>query len=587
MTLDSQTFVPVREAATVLFADIHGYTRLMSRNELATFERVNRSISLIRSLIGDYGGRVVQIAGDGVLALFEHATQALRFAIELQREFRNEAVWTIDGEPISFRIGINSGEVLISDGDVQGHCVNVAARIQQIAKPGGICISAAVRRAVDEGLSVQVRPLGKRLLKNIDEPVELFALEINGPPRALPLQMLLPAEQFAKLEQASIAFLPLVNATGDPRDHHLCDGVTGDIIANLSRFRELLVIAQHSVRRFRQTEAPLEQIGSQLGVRYVASGSLQRTDHQIRLRVELADVGSQRVLWSDRYDGHLSEIFLFLDDVTRMVASRLAIQVNLAEQQRILAEPPDLRSYGMVLRGRALSQRYSRELNLHARRLFEQAAALDPGYGASYAGMSRTFNIAWRYHWTDEPEACLERAFTLAREAIGVDALDARGFSELGFAHLYKRQHDESLAAYERAIDLNPNDADVMAEMANAVSCAGEPERAIQLLERAMRLNPYFPDWYLWHLGEVHFDIGNYDETIRTLNRMQDKSEAHRLLAASYALTGEQTAAAHHATELMKVHPEFSLEYWQNVPPDKNVDAVNRFIEGLRRAGLK
>jgi TolB-like protein/class 3 adenylate cyclase/Flp pilus assembly protein TadD len=587
---EASSAVPRRQRSAILFADVHGYSRLMAKNEDRTYQRVTQAIRLIRSLIGDYGGHVQHVAGDGILALFESAAQALQFAVAIQHEFRNEAVWHGDDEPIAFRIGINVGEVLLgSEANVQGHSVNIAARIQGLAQPGGICVTGAVQRAVRDTLGIAMRQLGPQSLKNITEPIEVFAIEVNGPP--LPVSADLPpapAEPLQPFSEASVAVLPLANLSEDPRDIHLCDGITGDVINNLSRFRDLLVIARHSAFLFKDRNVPLDHIGQQLGVRYVLTGGLQRSGAKIRLRVELTEAASGKVIWSDHYKGDLEDIFAFQDEVTAMIAARLAIQINAAERRRLFAEQsPDLRAYGLILRAQDLGVRFRREANLHARRLFAQAADLDPDYGRCYAGMSRTFNLAWRYKWALKPEAALDKAVELALEAIRHDSLDARGFSELGSAHLYKKHHDESLAAYERAIELNPNDADILAEMANSVSCSGEAPRAIDLLARAMRLNPYYPDWYLWYLGEAHFDLGDYQQAVQTLKKMRDQSEAHRLLAASYAHLGQTGEARYHAGQVLAVHPNFSIAHWRKVPPDKNQEPVQRLIEGLIKAGLR
>ena len=580
--------------SAILFADVHGYARLMSKDELGTSQRVNRSIGLMRSLIGDYGGRVVQTSGDGVLALFDSSTQALRFSIDIQREFRNDAVWSAGQDRIAFRIGINMGEVLLGEEGIQGHSINIAARIQALAPPGGVFVSEIVHRFTRDKPNVHMRSMGRQHLKNIPEPVEVFSVEINGDSAgapAQPMEISLPEERSPLLltpEQASVAVLPLENLSGDPSDKHLCDGITGDLITNLTRFRDLLVIAQHSAFLFKTQGIPIDQAGTQLGVRYLLTGGLQRAGTKIRLQYQLMEADNGRVVWSDRFRGDMSDIFAFQDEVTDLVSARLAVQINAAERRRLLsASPPDLRAYGLILRGQDLSFNYRQETNSYARRLFEEAATIDPGYGRPYAGMSRTFNLSWRYRWAASPEASLDKAVDLALQATRYDNLDARGFSELGFAYLYKRQHEESLNAYERAIELNANDADILAEMANSVSCAGDTERAVELLTRAMRLNPYYPDFYLWNLGEAYFDLGNYEDTVRTLNKMRDKAEAHRLLASSYALMGQMDEAHAHAERLMTVHPQFSLEHWQTVPPDKNAEPVIRFIEGLRKAGLK
>jgi TolB-like protein/class 3 adenylate cyclase len=581
---------PRRQLSAILFADVHGYSRLMGRNEERTYQRVTQAIRLIRSLIGDYGGRVEHVAGDGVLALFESAAQALQFAIAMQSEFRNDAVWAADDEPIAFRIGINVGEVLLgSEANVQGHSVNVAARIQALARPGGICITDAVARAVRDTLGIAMRQLGPQSLKNITEPIEVFAIEVNGP--QAPVSADLPAtlgEIAEPFTEASVALLPLENLSGDPRNGHLCDGFTGDIITNLSRFRDLLVIARHSAFLFKDRDVTSSQIAGQLGVRYLMTGGLQRSGRRLRLQVRLTEAGTDRVIWADRYDGDLGDLFAFQDDVTAMIAARLAVQISAAEQRRLLAEqPPDLRAYGLILRGQDLGLRFRNEANLHARRLFEHAAEIDPDYGRCYAGMSRTFNLAWRYHWTPEPEVALDKAVDLAHAAISYDNLDARGYGELGFACLYKKQHDASLAAYERAVDLNPNDADILAEMGDSLTYCGDANRAVQLLTRAMRLNPYYPDWYLWYLGEAHFHIGDDQATIDTLKKMRDQSEAHRLLASSYAHLNQMAEARHHAEQVLRSHPNFSIAHWRTVPPDKDPAQLERFIDGLRKAGLK
>jgi adenylate cyclase len=581
---------PRRQRSAILFADVHGYSRLMARNEERTYQRVTQAVRLIRSLIGDYGGHVQHVAGDGILALFESAAQALQFAVAIQREFRNDAVWAADDEPIAFRIGINVGEVLLGgEANVQGHSVNVAARLQALAQPGGICITKAVQRAVRDTLGIVMRKLGPQSLKNLTEPVEVFAIEINGPP--LPVSAELPSapsELIRPFVEASVAVLPVENLSNDPRNGHLCDGFTGDIITNLSRFRDLLVIARHSAFLFKDRDLPFAQIAGQLGVRYLVTGGLQRSARRLRLRVQLTEADTDRVIWSDRYDGSLNDLFAFQDDVTAVIAARLAVQISAAEQRRLLAEnPPDLRAYGLILRGQDLSLRYRKEANLHARRLFEHAAEIDPDFGRCYAGMSRTFNLAWRYHWTPQPELALDKAVDLANAAIGYDNLDARGYGELGFACLYKKQHDSSLAAYERAVQLNPNDADILAEMGDSLVYSGHAQRAVELLKRAMRLNPFHPDWYLWYLGDAHFHLRDYEETIQTLLKMRDQSEAHRLLASSYAHLDQIREAQHHAKQLLQIHPNFSIAHWRNVPPNKNPEELDLFIDGLRKAGLK
>jgi adenylate cyclase len=573
----------------ILFADIHNYSRLMKRDEVQTLKRVDRAVRLIKSLIRDYGGEIKNVAGDGVLALFESTQQSVRFAVEMQREFRTDAVWNSESDPIAFRIGINVGEAYDTESGIQGHSVNIAARLQALAPPGGICITDAVKQEAKEIAGIRLESLGAPDLKNIDELIEIFSVTGGNEFRSATQTMVMRRETTGPIAlESSIAVLPLDNLTGDVAISHVCDGLTGDIIANLTRFRDLHVIAQRSSSAFRDHSSSPAQIAKMLGVRYLVDGGFQMALNKIRLQIRLMDARSEQSLWSERFDGDLKDIFAFQDEVTAVIAARLSIEVSAAEQRKISTSPPrELEAYGLILRGRDVFLRRTREANLHARRLFEQAREIDPRYPRSYAGVSRTLNDAWRFNWADPPGPALDEAIRQAEFAVTLDPSDARGHAALGSACLYKRRYDESLAAYERAIEFNPNDADVLAEMGHSVCVNGDPERAITLIKRAMRLNPYYPDWYLWHLGEAHFDKSDYRLAVHTLNQMYDKTEAYRMLTASHALMGEMSEAQACAEQLRITHPEFTIKHWANVPPDRNSEPRDRLIEGLKKAGVK
>jgi TolB-like protein/class 3 adenylate cyclase len=582
--------VPQRRRAALLFADIAGYSRSMQRDELGTWQRVQQAIELLRVLVEDYGGRLVDTAGDGVFAVFDSAPLALRFALAAQREFRDQAVWSVAGERLAFRIGIHEGEVLVAGARVAGHHVNVAARIEALAPPGGICVTGPVRRAVggEEGLAF--RSLGLARLRHIEEPLEVFAVE-DAAGAAAPAEP--PAEPAGEraalpLDLASVVVLPIVPLSGDPADRHLVDGLTADLIGHLSRFRDLFVVARHTAFRFRDTGEDPATVARRLGVRYVLTGSLRRSGPRIRLEIGLDDVGSGRALWRERYEGRLDDIFAFEDDVVTTLAARLAVRITEQEKRRALSRPPgELRAYGLVLRGWELTLTWRRAETLHARRLFTRARELDPEYGRAWVGLSRTFNISWRYRFEEDPAACLEQAVGLAREAIACDPLDARGFAELGFAELYRKHHEAALAAYREARELNPNDADIMVETADALVYTGEAERAIGLIGRAMAHNPYHPDWYLWVLADARFTLGDYEGTLEALARMRDPSQAHRMAAAACALLGRMEEARVHACAVKRVQPDFSIEQWRQVPPYRDPEPLERFVAGLRLAGLE
>jgi adenylate cyclase len=570
--------------AAVLFADMVGYSRHMEQDEAQASQQAAKSIELFKSLVGDYAGEVANVSGDGILAIFDSAEEALRFSVQVQSEFRDQAVWS-DGKPVQFRVGINVGEIIENSGIVQGHCVNVAARLQQIAEPGGILISGAVRDAARERSGILLRSLGHPTLKNIEGPIEVLAVRSSDVEPVSPIATVNEVHPSEPWRQPSIAVLPLQNLSGDPTNDHLCEGVVEDVIANLTRFRSLMVIARHSAFLFNLKSSPAQEIGRRLGVRYLLAGSLRRAGKRLRISVELIDVETEGALWSDNFHIDVEQLFDLQDEIAGSVASRLAVQIDLA-QRREDHRPLDMRAYGLVLRGQHLVAQYRKESNAHGRRLFEQASEIAPEYGRIYSSLSRTHNLDWRYSWSTSPDKSLDAAVDLARSAIEHDQLDARGFSELGFANLYKKRHAESLADYVRALTLNPNDADIVAEYADALVYTGEAEKSLVLMDKAMRLNPYYPDWYLWYLADAYITMGRHADVIATVQRMRNPDEGRRMLAASYAHLGKMDEAREQARQVLNLYPDFTISRWRHRPPYRDRAALEHFIEGLRKAGL-
>jgi adenylate cyclase len=576
---------PRRRLAAVLFADMVDYSRHMERNEALSSSQASRSVELFRSSIGDYGGSIANVTGDGVLALFESADQAVRFAVQIQNEFRKQSVWE-DGEPVQFRIGVHLGEVMETEGAVQGHCINVAVRVQQIADPGAIMVTRAVRDAVRDRSDVSLASRGYPPLKNIAEAMEVFAVAPpdSSPAAALQARRAPPSPESSR--NPSVALLALQNRSGDPALDHLCEGIVEDVIGNLTRFRSLTVIARHSAFLFSLSANSAREIGDRLGVRYLLSGNLRRSGKRLRVGVELIDAKSEGVLWSDHFNIEMEKVFELQDEITGAVASRLVVQIDFAERRQESYYPRDMRAYGLVLRGQQLLLQYRKDANAHARRLFEEALEIAPDYARVFSALSRTHNLDWRYAWSAAPEESLDAAVDLARRAVELDRLDARGFAELGFANLYKKRHDEALADYARAMALNPNDADIIAEYADALVYAGQPEKSVELLERAMRLNPYYPDWYLWYLADAYITMGKHAEVIATVQRMQNPDEGRRMLAASFAHLGMMDQARAEAREVLRLHPGFTISSWRDRPPYRDRAILEQFIEGMRKAGL-
>jgi TolB-like protein/class 3 adenylate cyclase len=571
--------------AAVLIADVVEFSRHMEEDEGGSVDQVSRSIKLFRGLIGDYGGQIAQIAGDGILALFESADRAVQFAVQIQTEFRDQSVWA-DGEPIQFRIGLNVGEVTFHETVAYGHCINVAARLQSMADPGGILVTGAFRSTIRAAAGLSLRSVGQPRLKNISELIDIYAVEQTGatPARAAVRRSEAPLRE--PVRAPSIAVLAVSNLSGDPRNDHLCDGFSEDIIASLSRFRNLMVIARHSAFLFNLNSSPTEVVQRQLGVRYILGGSLRRADQRLRFAFELIDAASDSVLWSDRFSVALEELFDLQDEIAGAVASRLSIQIDFAERRQQSPYPRDMRAYGLVVRGQHLILKFTKAGNWHARRLFEEAIEYAPEYSRAHSALSRTHNLDWRYAWSLKPQKSLEWAMAFARRSKEFDPLDARGFAELGYAKLYRRQHDEAIAEYEQALALNPNDSDIIAEYADALNYVEQPQRSVELMHKAMRLNPHYPDWYLWYLADAYDTLGQSEDVIATIQRMHDPSEGQRMLAANFAHLGMMPEAEAAAREVLRLHPGFKVSIWRERPPYRDKSILDRYVEGLRKAGL-
>jgi tetratricopeptide (TPR) repeat protein len=305
------------------------------------------------------------------------------------------------------------------------------------------------------------------------------------------------------------------------------------------------------------------------------------------VNVLLVDAADGHELWAERYDRQLQDIFAVQDEVTQTIAANLKVRIEATERQNALrADPAGLAAYGFLLRGHEIFHKYTKTGNSKARQLYKRALDLDPVFCRAYAALSKTHNIDWRYSWSRSPSGSLALALELAERAVDLDELDARGHGELGFAYLYHRQVDRALAEYERARTLNPNDADILAETADALIYDGRPADSLPLFEQAIRLNPYHPDWYLWYYGSAMFQLQLYSEAIATLSRMRDPSQARRLLAASHAYLGHSAEAERYARELMSKQPGFTVAYWATTQPFKNRTDLEHFTEGLRRAGV-
>jgi len=575
-----------RRLAAVLYADVRGYTRLMAAAEEDVHRLTVARLDLFRTHIASFGGRIVNIAGDGVLADFPSVVSAVEFAVDIQRRLLAANSELPENRRVEFRVGINLGEVIVDGDHIFGDCVNVAERLQQISEANGICISQDVYHQVRNKLSYGYAPLGKQRLKNVSDPIDVFRIQFDTETDLLRPAVRTRSRPLLPPIRPSIAVMPFANLSGRSDQDYLSDGIAEDIIVNLAKFRELFVIARNSSFTFKGRVATPQQIASDLGVRYLLEGSVRPSEQRIRITADLVDARTGREVWGEQYDRNLGDIFSIQDEVTRLIVTTLAGEIDDAELHRIdQGDAPDLEAYEFFLRGQQAFYRYSRESNVAAQHMYGKAVEIDPGFSRAYAALSRTYHYDWQFSWSELSARSLDRAYDLAREAVVTDEFNARAHTELGFVYLFQREHERARSELQRGLALNPNDADTMAQL-SAVEVYTDPERALALIKDAMRLNPHYPDWYLWYLGDAYYALKQYKEVIKAIELMRNPTAGRRLLAASYAQLGRLQEARWQAERILTADPAFSVGAFVAKLPETDPDRLADFAEGLRKAGL-
>lgn len=580
-----------RRLEAIFFADVAEYALLMGEDEEGTHRKISACVSEFEKNCQKYGGKMLDVRGDGIFAVFGSVVEAVRCAIDFQDlvEARNRD--NPEDTGIQFRIGINLGDVLGQDGYYYGDSVNIAARLEALANPGGICVSRAVYEQIKNRLEYGYEYLGPQDLKNVKDSVDAYLVhkEMQEGVMAPSLRVYSSSAKPKKhhVERSSLVVLPFKNIGGDASEDYFSDGISEDIITNLSKFHNLFLIARGSAFTYRGKDIPAQQVGRELGVRYVAEGSIRRAGDKVRISVQLIDASSGETLWGEHYDRQLDDVFAVQDEITEYIVGATAAKIESAEHDRMRQNPPvNMQAYSLVLQAQQRLLRFTRQDNFESRQMFEAARDADPTYARAVAGISRTLNIDWRYSWSDTPDEALDKALELAHESVSLDNSDARGYSELGFVYLYRKEHDLAINSYKRALALNPNDADIMSEMGDALAHSGDSEEAIEVLSKAMLLNPFYPDQYLWYLGGAYYNLKQYEKAIETLLKMNNPAEGRRILAASYAQLGREKEAKDQAAKVLATHPDFSIEHWAQVQPDRYPEETKHFIEGLKKAGL-
>ena len=576
-----------RKLSAILCADVKGYSRLMEHDESLTVQTLKAYREIVTSLIQDYRGRVVDSPGDNVLAEFGSVVDAVEGAVKVQQELKEKNAALPENRKMEFRMGINLGDVIVDGDRIYGDGLNIAARLEGLAEGGGICISGTVFEHIKNKLHLEYDYLGKQHVKNILEPVHVYQVKVNTKTAFSELN-----KKVKLPDKPSIAVLPFINMSGDPEQTYFSDGITEDLITDLSRVSGLFVIARNSVFTYKGKPVKVQEVGRELGVRYVLEGSVRKSNGKVRITAQLVDATTGGHLWAERYDRNLEDIFALQDEVTKRIVSVLA--VKLTEDEQICRackckETCNMEAYDYYLKGLEHFSRITREANLDARKMFEKSIEVDPQYAPAISQLGTTYLYDWTYGWEDDLQL-LEKAFNLAQQAMTLDDSLSDAHSLLGYVYLWKREHQKAISETEKAVALEPNNADWLVCLGDILTWDERPDKALGLIKKAMRLNPKHPGPYLWSLGHSYFLMKQYEEAIssfkRALNINPNYHPSHFYLAASYSELGKNKEARAQIAELLHKWPVGCLEAARKRLPYKTQTTLKRVLNAVSNAGL-
>ncbi len=483
---------PERRLAAVVAADMVGYSRLMEVDETGTLARLKtHRIELIDPAIAKNRGRIIKTTGDGMLVEFHSVADAVLCAAEIQRRMARRNADVSPARWMQFRIGINLGDVIVDENDIFGDGVNVAARLEMLAEPGGICVSGAVRDQVGQRLEdVEFEDLGEQSVKNIARAIRVFRVRLEQDSKPAPEEAKDAAVATAISKKPSIAVLPLVNMSGDPEQEFFADGLTEDIITELSRFHDLLVISRNSTFVYKGKAVKVQEVAREFGVDYVLEGSVRKAGDRIRVTVQLIDAETDRHIWAERYDRDLEDIFAIQDEMTRAIVATLPGRVEAATHDRAKRKTTDnMAAYDCVLAAKVLHHRSTREDNAEAQRLLDRALALDPNYAHAHAWKACVLGQTWVYDWCAEREATLQQVAAELEVALALDDSDSDVHRVLAALNLTRDDHDKAAYHQERALALNPNYDLVVVQQGELLTWLGRPEEGIDWIKKAA--NPF------------------------------------------------------------------------------------------------
>ncbi|MER9061795.1 adenylate/guanylate cyclase domain-containing protein [Mesorhizobium sp. M0482] len=568
-----------RKLAAILAIDVVGYSTLMEADEAGTFDRLKRGRKeLFEPEIATRHGRIFKLMGDGLLAEFGSVVDAVECAVTLQRGMAERNASVAEDQRFEVRIGINLGEVIVEGDDRYGEGVNVASRLQQLAEPSGICVSEKVSKEVRQKLAFAFEPMGEQRVKNIVEPIYCYRVNLQLPRAA-------PVGRLASLElpdKPSIAVLPFTNMSNDPEQETFVDGLTEDLITDLSRCAGLFVIARNSTFAYKGRSVDVRLAARDLGVRYVVEGSARRAAGRVRVNAQLIDAIGGDHIWAERYDSSLEDIFAVQDEVTAKIVEAL---VGRLAGRPARKRPTSLEAYDLCVQARGVS--FQTGLGAReARMLLEKAIGLDPDYAEAHSWLALNLWLGWLF-WDEPKEANQPRSLAEAQRAVALDPNDAGNRWVLGIILGHERRFAESDAEFEATFKLDPNHADAWAMRSDLITLRGDAVKGVEFVKRALRLNPRPPGWYYWMAGQAYYALGDYQSAVEALRKPETyRTTSRRMLAAALAQLGRQDEAHQEAEFFMMSNPHFSIRHWATSQPFDDEELLQRFVEGYHKAGL-
>jgi TolB-like protein len=580
----------LRKLAAILAADVAGYSRLTGLDEEGTLKRLRKlRRELINPAVALHRGRVVKTTGDGILIEFPSVVDAVRCALDVQRGMDGRNADIPADQRVEFRVGINVGDVVVEGDDLLGDGVNVAARLEGISEPGGICISEAAYHQVRDKLDATIEDAGEQQLKNIARPVRTYRVRLDRSPAQAKPALPLP-------DKPSIAVLPFQNMSGDPEQEYFADGVVEDIITALSRFKQLFVIDRNSSFTYKGRPVDVKQVGRELGVRYVLEGSVRKSADRVRITSQLIDATKGAHLWADRFDSkiNIEDIFDLQDRVTQSVVGQIAPKIDQAEIERSKRRPTEnLEAYDYLLRAKAIIFKQTKEALNEVLQLCHHAIQLDPSFASAYGVVAWCITLQRANGFTTDRERDAAEVQKAIGHAVDFGADDPLVLAWSSFALGYVvHDLDGAAALIDRAVSLNSNSANVWAVSAWIKVWLGQPEIAIDHAARAMRLSPFDPMYGGWHTATAfaHFMAGRYEEAVVWAERARQSAPnlmtATRIAAASYAFIGRIEEAKKLMARIRSGDPTLRVSTIKDRVPLRRPEDLARYEEGMRKAGL-